>query len=530
MNDEELRRFVERLADREALDWNTAERRLGASQLRGLRRVESIVSAYRRFDDHDPTRRFQRLLLQERIGGGFGGEVWRAHDPLLERDVALKLRGTGAPDLRREARLLEEARALARIDHPNVLRVLGADVAGGRLGVWSEYVDGEDLETRMHRDGRLGAEEARSLGAALCDALAAVHAAGFLHGDVKPSNVMRTRDGRYVLCDLGSAVPLCGASTRALASGSPLYLAPEVLAGGRPGVASDLYALGATLFHLLGGRAPVEGESLEQLAAAHRDGSRHRLRDLRPDLPGELVAAVERAVDADPTRRFTGAGAFEAALARPPASRSRAYPLAAAALGATLALAALLVAVRGHVPAAGSSTDDVRWFRGDGTVLSDGAVVRRGDTLYLGLRCARTCWAYVYAEDGARNMSALFPLPATPGRPQAANVESILPGRIGGQVRHWRVGPAEGARERLLLIVADAALAALDVPTGAVAFADEPTYRGIDAVVAAPETAPDGGLDALAARAARQAGSRVRTHWLHLSRADLGDVPSGKSR
>ncbi|MFC4821491.1 serine/threonine protein kinase [Dokdonella ginsengisoli] len=524
MNDEELRRFVERLADREALDWNTAERRLGASQLRGLRRVESIVSAYRRFDDHDPTHRFQRLLLHERIGGGFGGEVWRAHDPLLERDVALKLRGTGAPDLQREARLLEEARALARIDHVNVLRVLGADVAGGRLGVWSEYIDGEDLETRMHRDGRIGAEEARSLGAALCGALAAVHAAGFLHGDVKPSNVMRTRDGRHVLCDLGSAVPLRGGETRALASGSPLYLAPEVLAGGRPGVASDLYALGATLFHLLGGRAPVEGEDLEQLAAAHRIGKRHRLRELRPDLPGELVAAVERAVDPDPARRFAGAGAFEAALASRPAKWR---PFAFAAMAAA---ALVLVGLALHAPAPGVLASEVRWSRGDATPLYDGAGVRRGDTLYLDLRCTRACWAYVFAEDGTREVSTLFPLPTTRANPQTAGTAQRLPGRIEGSDRHWRIGPASGSEERVLLVVADAAVSALETTdANPLALAEGERYRGVDAVVAAPPPALAAGLDALAARLHEQQAA-VEMHWLRLRRTDLTAADGVQSR
>ena len=526
MNEEDLRRFAERLADREALDWSTAERHLVPSQLRGLRRVESIVSAYRRFDDRDPTRRFQRLLLHERLGGGFGGEVWRAWDPLLERNVALKLRGTGARDVQREARLLDEARALARVDHPNVLRVLGADLVDGRFGIWSEYVDGEDLETRMQREGRIGAGEARSLGVALCAALAAVHRAGFVHGDVKPSNVMRTRNGSHVLCDLGSAVALCNdGETRALVSGTPLYLAPEVLAGEKPGVASDVYALGATLFHLLGGHAPVEGGDIGALVAAHRAGSRRRLRDLRPDLPGDLVAAVERAIEVDPARRFASAGAFEAALAPQPAScgRFQALGLAAAAL---LALTVVLV---WHSRAPHTLADEVQWFRGDGAPFSDGDRVRRGDTLYLDLRCTRACWAYVYGEDGAGAVSTLYPLPGTRTNPQAANVAASLPGQIGDRVRHWRIGPAEGDREQVLLLVADASLPDLDASTSPVAPADEARYRGIDAVVAAPEPVPAAGLEALAARV-RGANAQVEAHWLRLRRDDASGPSSLQSR
>lgn len=521
MNDEELRGFVERLADRAEVDWTLAERRLGPTRLRGLRRVESIVSAYRRIDAPAAATRFRHLQLQHRLGGGFGGEVWRAWDSVLERSVALKLRPAGAPDPRHEARLLDEARALARVDHPNVLRVLGAGVDGGRFGVWSEYVDGEDLETRLRRDGRLGAGEARSLGAALCAALAAVHGAGFVHGDVKPANVMRTRDGRHVLCDLGSATPLRGdGRARPLTSGSPLYLAPEVLEGGRPGVAVDVYALGATLFHLLGGRTPVEGDDIGRLLAAHRDGRRARLRDLRPDLPAALVEAVERAVAPDPARRFASAAAFEQALLQQSApARSLRWP--AIAMIAALALVAVLSLRMSTAPAGLAS--DVQWRRGDGTPLRDGDGVREGDTLSLELRCARPCRLLVFAEDGTHAVSTLYPSPPSQRDPQPANSPIVLPGTIDGRLRHWRVGPAEGPGERLLLIAAERDSAPL-VAAPAVALVDAPRLRGIDAIVDAP-TAPTAGLDAMATELVRSSPSRLELHWLRLHRSDAKAPP-----
>lgn len=512
MIDEPLQRFVERLVDGKALDWAEVSRELPPASGRALRRIESIASAYRRVAPAPAHAHasFQHMRLQERIGGGFGGEVWRAHDTVLDRTVALKLRNATHIDGRQQARLLDEARALARIDHPHVLRVLGADVAGGRVGVWSEFVEGEDLESRMQRDGRFGADEARAIGIALCGALAAVHRAGFVHGDIKPANVLRTREGRYVLCDLGSAVALCDrVGAQALASGSPLYLAPEVLAGEAPGIASDVYALGATLFHLLAGRAPVSGDSFDALLAAHRAGARVHLRDLRPDLPHALVAAVEKAVDARPDARHAGAGAFERALAE--SARGRGM-LAAALAGVALVLAAAGIAWFASRPAP-ALVDTLAWHRGDRAApLLDNAPVRQGDTFFLDLDCTRPCWAYVLSEDGMREVAPLFPLPATRANPLSGRHR--LPGSIDGNERHWRIGPARGNEERLLLVIAPRPVAALE-PSQA---GDSERFRGIDAIVPAPAAASAAGLEAVSARLAGEADAQL--HWLRLQRGD----------
>ncbi len=199
-------------------------------------------------------------------------------------------------------RLLDEARRLARIRHPNVVAVYGADLCDGRVGIWTELIDGPNLEQRLATDGPLGAGEATSIGLDLCRALAAIHAAGLVHGDVKAANVLRERGGRIVLGDLGSATET-GATP---ITGSPATLAPEVLAGGPATPAADLYSLGVLLFQLLAGRFPVD--------PAHPEAGRTTLRDLRPDLPPAVIEVVERAADPDPARRYPSAGAFEQAL------------------------------------------------------------------------------------------------------------------------------------------------------------------------------------------------------------------------
>ncbi|MCB1034175.1 MAG: protein kinase, partial [Acidobacteria bacterium] len=145
------------------------------------------------------------------------------------------------------------------------------------------------------------------------DALDTIHAAGLIHGDVKPANVMREEGGRIVLMDFG--IGLDRSRTGAVgSSGTPLYLAPEILEGAPATPGSDLYALGVLLFFLVTGQYPVTGASLSELRQAHRTGRRRLLRDLRPDLPRDFVEVVEKALAADPQQRFRSAGEMEGAL------------------------------------------------------------------------------------------------------------------------------------------------------------------------------------------------------------------------
>ncbi len=285
--------------------------------------------------------RWGHLHVLERLGSGSFGEVFRAWDPVLERDVALKLRH---PDADRtssgQRRFLDEARLLARVRHPNVLTVHGADLHDGRAGLWTDLVDGQTLEERLSTDGPLGAAEAAVIGTEVCRALAAVHGAGLVHGDVKAANVMRERGGRIVLMDFGACAD--GATgLRAPACGTPLAMAPEVLRGERPGPRSDVYSAGVLLYRLVSGRHPVEAPSVSELIAAHESGARTLLSDRRPGLPRPVVAVIERALDPDPARRFATAGAMEAALADS-LPRTRTWPSSWKAVAATAAAAAAL--------------------------------------------------------------------------------------------------------------------------------------------------------------------------------------------
>jgi len=213
-----------------------------------------------------------------------------------------------------------------------------------------EFVHGRTLESWLLAHGALGPGEAATLGVDLCRALAAVHSAGLVHGDVKAQNVMREDGGRTVLMDFGAG-RVQGAHDVALA-GTPLYLAPEVLAGEPATPRSDIYSLGVLLFHLLTGAYPYSGSDLDGLRAAHADGSHVMLRDLRPDLPDGLVRAIHRALEPDPARRFATAGEMEQGLAealQPAPVRTPPVWLIAASL-TMMAAIALLVAIPRLLP------------------------------------------------------------------------------------------------------------------------------------------------------------------------------------
>jgi eukaryotic-like serine/threonine-protein kinase len=261
--------------------------------------------------------RWGRLLLQERVGAGVYGEVYRAFDDSLRRDVALKLlrQGGRSADLL-AAKVLNEGRLLARVRHRNVVTVHGVDTHDGRVGLWMEYIRGNTLEQLIERQGPFGGREASLIGQDLCRALAAVHAAGLVHRDVKAQNVIREEGGRLVLMDFGTGLLLADddAVKGAPVAGTPLYLAPEVLAGTDASPQSDIYSLGVLLFHLVTGSYPYVARSLAELKRAQERGERKRLHDLRPDLSEGFVHVVERALEANPAERYASVGAMQRGL------------------------------------------------------------------------------------------------------------------------------------------------------------------------------------------------------------------------
>ena len=183
--------------------------------------------------------------MLEHIASGAFGDVYRAWDPQLNREVALKLLRR-APDADAHAdEVVNEGRLLARLRHPHIVSVYGAARIDGQVGLWMEFLRGRTLAQAVTTDGALPTRKVAEIGAALCDALGAVHKAGLVHRDVKAQNVMLADDGRVVLMDFGAGGDLRHVGLDM--AGTPLYLAPEVARGAPASPQSDVYSLGVLL-------------------------------------------------------------------------------------------------------------------------------------------------------------------------------------------------------------------------------------------------------------------------------------------
>ncbi|WP_328440660.1 serine/threonine-protein kinase [Streptomyces sp. NBC_00444] len=246
-----------------------------------------------------------RYRLVESIGQGGMGRVWRAADEILDRQVAVKemrIDGLDAEDARtRRERTLREARATARIDHPNVVRVYDVVDEGERLWIVMELIAGRSLERIMAEDGPLGQREAARIGLGLVEALRQVHARGVLHRDIKPGNVLVESGGqRVVLTDFGiAAIQDAKALTMVgMLVGSPDYMAPERVSGRPQGPPSDIWSLGATLCAAMGGRSPFSRDTT--LATLHA------VLYEEPEIPssaGTLATILASLLDKEPSVR-----------------------------------------------------------------------------------------------------------------------------------------------------------------------------------------------------------------------------------
>jgi serine/threonine-protein kinase len=364
-NDADLREIAGAVLDGIPIDWSSAEsgavddsmRRL----VRDLKLLAEIAEVHRsvwsssdrqahtdaerfgtaRTDDEPRPPALQTwsvLTLLEKVGEGGFGEVYRAWDTRLDREVALKLlRRQHSPDARDQVAVIDEGRMLARVRHPNVVIVHGADRCAGRVGLWMEFINGRTLEQVLGEQGPFGAAEATLIGIDLCRALSAVHDAGLLHRDVKARNVMREDSGRIVLMDFGTGLDHENDPDKEVPgyAGTPLYMAPEILEWQAASVQSDIYSVGVILYRLVTGSYPVQGSSVAAVRDAHARRARTSLRDSRPDLPEKFVEVVERALSPQPEGRYASASAMGTALAA--AIRDRASrPWRKLAIAATL--------------------------------------------------------------------------------------------------------------------------------------------------------------------------------------------------
>jgi serine/threonine-protein kinase len=259
-----------------------------------------------------------RYELEELVGTGGMSSVFRARDLQLERRVAIKiLHERYIEDPEYVERFRREARAVARLSHPNIVTVIDRGEDGGRQYIVFEHVDGENLKELVMRTGRLPVRRAVELALSVADGLAFAHGHGLVHRDVKPQNVLLSREGDVKVTDFGIARSLDvehGVTQTGTVLGTGEYLAPEQASGKPVSPATDVYSLGVVLWELLVGDVPFSGENFVAVALRHVNDPPPPLRKLRPDVSPRLAAAVERALAKDPELRFPSMVALAAEL------------------------------------------------------------------------------------------------------------------------------------------------------------------------------------------------------------------------
>jgi TolB-like protein/tetratricopeptide (TPR) repeat protein len=249
------------------------------------------------------------------IGRGACGDVFRAWDTRLDREVALKLIPVGsAPGAASTSSIVREGRLLARVRHPSVVTIYGAEQIGARVGIWMELVHGRTLGQLAQSTHGLSPREVARIGLELAQAVEAVHGAGLIHGDIKSGNVMLADDGRVVLMDFGTSREV--QDRPGDLAGTPLFLAPELLKGEPATPRSDIYSVGVVLYHLLTGSYPVDGITARAIGDAHAAGVRSSIQAVRTDLPAGLAHVIDRALEPSPERRYESAASLGEDLRR----------------------------------------------------------------------------------------------------------------------------------------------------------------------------------------------------------------------
>jgi serine/threonine-protein kinase len=244
-----------------------------------------------------------RYELEELVGTGGMSSVYRAHDRLLDRKVALKvLHEHYGSDEAQVERFRREARAVATLSHPNIVAVIDRGEHEGRQFIVFEYVDGENLKRLLERKGPLPVARALELVIQIAQALSFAHGQGLVHRDVKPQNVLLNGDGAAKVTDFGIARSLDvqhGMTQTGTVLGTSDYIAPEQAQGRRVDEHSDVYSLGVVLYELLTSKVPFPGENFVAVAMRHINEPPPLVRVERPDVPVRVDVALQVAIEVD---------------------------------------------------------------------------------------------------------------------------------------------------------------------------------------------------------------------------------------
>lgn len=260
-----------------------------------------------------------KYLIEKRLGVGNMGVVYKGYDPFVQRHVAVKLQGA-APNASEQEKqryhttFFNEAKAAGALLHPHIVSVFDAGLEGEDSYIVMEYVSGKNLLDTLYERGRLPVEQVIDIIFKCSKALEFAHRRGVIHRDVKPANVMMSKDGVLKIMDFGIASVMrpgeqTSTSVQGVA-GTPSYMAPEQIMGKEAGPQNDIYALGTVMFQLLTGELPYQAPSLKELVRLVVKEPPPSLRARRPELPEDLDTIMERAMAKRPDERYRTASAF----------------------------------------------------------------------------------------------------------------------------------------------------------------------------------------------------------------------------
>jgi tRNA A-37 threonylcarbamoyl transferase component Bud32 len=252
-----------------------------------------------------------RYRLQAKLGSGGMSTVYLARDQTLDRDVAVKVMHREMSEQADQLeRFRQEARAVAKLSHPNVVAVIDAGEDGGHPYIVFEYVEGETLKQRIARVGALDPQEALAYAIEIARGLTVAHARNMVHRDIKPQNVLIDAEGRAKLTDFGISRQLeeDGMTATGRVLGTTDYVAPEQAMGHGADPRSDLYSLGVVLYEMLIGQVPFHADSQVGVAMKHVNEDLPDVQQRRPEVSAAAALVVERSTDKDPDRRYQDVG------------------------------------------------------------------------------------------------------------------------------------------------------------------------------------------------------------------------------
>lgn len=250
-----------------------------------------------------------RLIAQQ--GSGGMAVIYKGIDQELGRTVAVKtLRPSLIEDPSFLARFRNEARSVANLTHPNIVTVYDVGSDGRAHFIVMEFIEGQDLKKIIKAEAPLTIDRAVMLAVQICAGIGFAHRAGLVHADVKPQNILVTRDDTVKVTDFGIAQAFTDSTPgerQSVVWGSPHYFSPEQARGEKPTPAADVYSIGIVLFEMLSGRLPYSGQNQQELALAHIREMVPNVRDFMPTIPDALASIVQRAMSKDPSQRYRGA-------------------------------------------------------------------------------------------------------------------------------------------------------------------------------------------------------------------------------